>query len=706
MRRAAVFLLGLTQCSGGPTATPVHEERPAAVSPAGLSAAEVWAAADARSSVDLLAGLDSPLAEDRERATLALARLHDPAVRSLLLLRLRDPSPSVRAAAGLGLGALGRDEATEAALIGALAAETDPARRAELLWDLGRAGSASVLPTLEAALAEGGAAERAAACHAAAQLALDHVRLGAAFVERLARTAGGVDVAVQLACAHAIVRAEPTPGLVPALSGLARDPDPEVRGMGLRALGRAPDVSISDLQTALLDPDWDVALLAMRALVAHAELPEADQVAARALTTLHGRALAAPSAPRALPAMIGVLEAIPHGLARTRAVAAAASTIHGSGAAAVGDEGLAQLDCAVARLVDLGRGWPRLVEECGGEHVSSSERARLAAEILGSVTGAELERTRALERLLASATPLVREAVASALASMDEPSGRALLLRLAADDDLGVVVSAVDALARRIERAVQAHEAASLMAVLEGSTPAAIAWPDAATMSALRSAAERFREADDLEGLVTVLGAIATSREPSLGDVAEGLAWHHSLAVRDAARSALEPLDLAVPEGVPNPPPNPIAADALTTTEPVVVEVETRHGTFAIQLRPDWAPTTVARFLALVDEGFYDGLAFHRVVPAFVVQGGDPRGDGYGGPGWSQRCEDNRVPYERGTVGMALAGRDTGGSQFFVALTPQPHLDGRYTAFGRILEGMEVVERLLRGDVMIDVRRR
>jgi cyclophilin family peptidyl-prolyl cis-trans isomerase len=137
----------------------------------------------------------------------------------------------------------------------------------------------------------------------------------------------------------------------------------------------------------------------------------------------------------------------------------------------------------------------------------------------------------------------------------------------------------------------------------------------------------------------------------------------------------------------------------------VRVEVEAESGRFVIELRPDWAPTTVARFLGLVDDGFYDGLTFHRVVPAFVVQGGDPRGDGYGGPGWSQRCEDNRVPYERGTVGMALAGRDTGGSQFFITLAPQPHLDGRYTAFGRVVEGMEVVERVLRGEVMRRVRR-
>jgi cyclophilin family peptidyl-prolyl cis-trans isomerase len=288
---------------------------------------------------------------------------------------------------------------------------------------------------------------------------------------------------------------------------------------------------------------------------------------------------------------------------------------------------------------------------------------------------------------------------------MDEPLGRALLARLAADPDLGVVIAATDALAQRFARAAAAHEAAELSAVLAGEPPPPRTWPDAAAIAVLRAAAARFREVDDLEGLVTLLGAVRATREPTLADLATGLARHSSAGVRAAAAEALESLDLPIPEGPPLPPPNPVPATALLLDAPVRVEVEAESGRFVIELRPDWAPTTVARFLGLVDDGFYDGLTFHRVVPAFVVQGGDPRGDGYGGPGWSQRCEDNRVPYERGTVGMALAGRDTGGSQFFITLAPQPHLDGRYTAFGRVVEGMEVVERVLRGEVMRRVRR-
>jgi cyclophilin family peptidyl-prolyl cis-trans isomerase/HEAT repeat protein len=128
------------------------------------------------------------------------------------------------------------------------------------------------------------------------------------------------------------------------------------------------------------------------------------------------------------------------------------------------------------------------------------------------------------------------------------------------------------------------------------------------------------------------------------------------------------------------------------------VRLETKRGTIVLQL--GHAAGTVENFVKLVRRGFYDGLTFHRVVPDFVVQGGDPRGDGSGGPGWTIPCEINPVRYREGTVGMALSGPDTGGSQFFIALSPQPHLDGRYTVFGQVVEGMEVVRAIEEGDVI------
>jgi cyclophilin family peptidyl-prolyl cis-trans isomerase len=115
----------------------------------------------------------------------------------------------------------------------------------------------------------------------------------------------------------------------------------------------------------------------------------------------------------------------------------------------------------------------------------------------------------------------------------------------------------------------------------------------------------------------------------------------------------------------------------------------------------DDAPATVAQLSRLAREGFFRGLTFHRVVPDFVVQGGDPRGDGEGGPGFTLPCEVSPRAYLRGTVGMALAGKDTGGSQLFVTLSPQPHLDGRYTIIGTVVSGMEALDGMVEGESTI-----
>jgi cyclophilin family peptidyl-prolyl cis-trans isomerase len=128
------------------------------------------------------------------------------------------------------------------------------------------------------------------------------------------------------------------------------------------------------------------------------------------------------------------------------------------------------------------------------------------------------------------------------------------------------------------------------------------------------------------------------------------------------------------------------------------VEIRTRRGTVTVRLACSQAPLTCLNFLQLAAQGFYDGLTFHRVVPDFVVQGGDPRGDGTGGPDYAIRDEINRLRYDRGAMGMALAGPDTGGSQFFITLSPQPHLDGGYTVFGEVVGGDEVLDQIRIGD--------
>jgi cyclophilin family peptidyl-prolyl cis-trans isomerase/HEAT repeat protein len=126
--------------------------------------------------------------------------------------------------------------------------------------------------------------------------------------------------------------------------------------------------------------------------------------------------------------------------------------------------------------------------------------------------------------------------------------------------------------------------------------------------------------------------------------------------------------------------------------------LHTRKGDIRIELFAADAPMTVDNFIRLARSGFYNGLAFVRVVPNFVIQGGDPRGDQNGGPGYQIRDEINLRKYQTGSVGMALSGKDTGGSQFFITHSPQPHLDGGYTVFGQVVEGMDVVNRIARGD--------
>jgi cyclophilin family peptidyl-prolyl cis-trans isomerase len=132
--------------------------------------------------------------------------------------------------------------------------------------------------------------------------------------------------------------------------------------------------------------------------------------------------------------------------------------------------------------------------------------------------------------------------------------------------------------------------------------------------------------------------------------------------------------------------------------------IETRHGTIELELNMVEAPVTTNTFIDLARAGFYDGLRVHRLIPHFVMQAGDPRGDGSGGPGFTMRDELSWLPFLRGTVGVALSGPDTGGSQFFITLSPQPHLDGQYTVFGRVVAGHEVLDLMTQWDVIEQVR--
>ena len=138
-----------------------------------------------------------------------------------------------------------------------------------------------------------------------------------------------------------------------------------------------------------------------------------------------------------------------------------------------------------------------------------------------------------------------------------------------------------------------------------------------------------------------------------------------------------------------------------------IVEMQTSKGPVVMELFPEVAPKHVESFKTLIAKGFYNGLAFHRIVPGFVAQGGDPKGDGTGGPGYNLKAEFSDLPHKRGTLSMARSGHpDSAGSQFYIVLDERNarHLDGQYTIFGEVVSGMENVDDLEQGDKMLELK--
>ena len=133
------------------------------------------------------------------------------------------------------------------------------------------------------------------------------------------------------------------------------------------------------------------------------------------------------------------------------------------------------------------------------------------------------------------------------------------------------------------------------------------------------------------------------------------------------------------------------------------VTIESSQGVIDLELYPQHAPKTVNNFVFLARQGFYDGVSFHRVIDDFMIQGGDPTGSGRGGPGYrfEDEVEGNPLKHETGVISMANAGPNTNGSQFFITHSPQPHLNGKHTVFGKVVKGQEVVDAIQQGDKMV-----
>jgi HEAT repeat protein/cyclophilin family peptidyl-prolyl cis-trans isomerase len=310
----------------------------------------------------------------------------------------------------------------------------------------------------------------------------------------------------------------------------------------------------------------------------------------------------------------------------------------------------------------------------------------------------------------------VRAALAAAVGGLPADDAVPRLMPMLVDDDRRVVPAVLTALAQfkdapELEKTLVDHlkdpdvvvrmTAARLLGELKAERHA----------PALAGAYRAWSGDTTYLARAAALGALAASSRSQAVPVLKEACADREWAVRLRALELLRGIDAAsaspaaVRPAPAQPPPVPYTSNELIAPPfSPHLYVETAKGTVEIELAVNDAPLTAQQLIALARRGFFTGLPFHRIVPNFVAQGGDPRGDGEGGPGFTIRDELTPRPYLRGTVGMALDWRDTGGSQFFVAHSPQPHLDGRYPVVGHVVAGMDVVDRLQQWDVIQRVR--
>ncbi|HET9449268.1 MAG TPA: peptidylprolyl isomerase, partial [Aggregicoccus sp.] len=593
-----------------------------------------------------------------------------------------DPDPEVRDEAAFAAGQLALsweplEEHVKARLTqtlsGAEPREPEQRVRLTLLESLGKVGTPGAL----AHLARSAAGEPASPLTARAALSLGiAVRKGGALPEgalapATALLAPQLPVATRYAGAYLLAQAK-RPEAAQALLGCLGDADADVRGVCVKGLAEAGvPADVARIAPLLADPAPRVAAEAARTLARRAAdcsgpcraLEALEQLAARAPQVAAGDGAAGHAllalAQAGLAQDGGLLGRLRQALAR--ALPKAAGT---------GPADLANLDCRLAAAMDRQSGQLKQVLGCGFERVSEPRRLALG-----------------LREVAQARTP----DVGPALQLLSHPDARVRLaaLELAA-------VQPVPELLPRLREQLQGQD------VIEAAAAAGVAakLKDPASLPLVRALAARVPATPDVaEPVGTALVAfMGTAAEPELRP------WLKSADanVRHVAARLLTELSgvrvaagqVVRPEGGKRPQPAPAGAQLL---------LRTAKGSFRVRLDAQEAPLTAGNLYALARAGYFQGVGFHRVVPDFVAQGGDPRGDGEGGPGYSIRCELTRRSYARGVLGMALSGKDTGGSQFFFTHAPQPHLDGRYTAFGEVVEGMDVVDRLLEGDEILEV---
>jgi cyclophilin family peptidyl-prolyl cis-trans isomerase/HEAT repeat protein len=647
----------------------------------------------------------------RRRAALAAGRIGDEgAVGALGALAYGDKDERVRATAAFALGEI-EAEAASAGLQEALVRSKSPELRARAIEALGKIAAA--LPdSRQDAKARVGAAIVSALNAESRQPRPNRqlVLLGLTAILRARPDGGARTAALFLASKEARVRADAANTLTRLRAKesldrlrvmLATDADAVARANAARALGAAEDAASFDalVERATADPDSRVRVSAVRSLALLKDARAGLPLRARA-EELHREYVAekAGGSNAKVPSAVNELLEIFTSLGRVLANANDQRAV--DLLRVYRSEGLvaAELETALARIAptqymrdpavgELFRRVPTVKDSSVTWQKVSAMGQGLGE--LSSVTSAQVGNS--IVGLQADAQIALRSLVASrntpALAVPD------LLRSLASFKPIDLAAVAREQL--KADDVIVRATAADILSDLP---------PDADSARALTEALPRALQDDINDAALSVLGALSKQQGAEVNAAVETALGTTDYLVRRRAADILRErsgggADARRVETVNT---RNHRADyeraAARIGKSVRAIVATDKGSFTVELLPEDAPLTVDNFVTLARRGYFNGVAFHRVVPNFVVQGGDPRGDGNGGPGYQIRDEINTVPYDRGAVGMALSGRDTGGSQWFVTHSPQPHLDGGYTVFGRVVAGMEVIDRIARGD--------
>lgn len=648
--------------------------------------------------------------ERRRLAVRALARIADSSALERLEPALADEDLRVVrwAAYGLGYGCRERGPRTVRALVAraaSLAADaTTPAdegraRAIDAIADaLGRCGGPEAEVTLRAWLSLSGAVAESAA-FGLGRLASEHKRLDDASIVALLDAAGDPEHPVDAAL-FPFSRLSTLGETVEArLLDVARDAlgRPKAQRMAIRALGRAGAGAPAVLEKVVVDAAIDAPARAEAAREL-GRLESAGQASlVRALDRLSTKSQLSDDAltGASYGVLLAVLETLSHPAkdATDALERLVALPITQNGPIGL-KRRVVRLRCRAASLLAGGSLTRPALSACDPEaHGELGALARI--EVLGRapITGA---RQRAWLDLAESKNVRVRQAALGLISSHAEIRDAATMLAAALmAKEGGTVATAAQIVASYPDRAAkQPHREDD-----EGSTPSP---PHPKVVESLTAAMKKSWPADAIETRATLMDAAGALQLLSLKPEVEAACKSDNPTLRDHAEKALRLLG----ERARRCPPKPGTADPDELTKlvrsPVRIVLTTDVGDVSMTLDPEQAPVTVTRVVDLVRAGFYDGVVVHRVVPGFVVQFGDPGGDGYGGAGRPPlRCETSPTRFDTNTVGVALAGRDTGSSQLFVTLGPFPHLDGSYPAIGRAEPGWE---RLAPGDVIRKAR--